>query len=79
MKAAVEEKGKSHRAHLQENQSETANHHAYQKFVKDMLPLETGGSARDRFRRVAEQWKSQTTYGQDAAALMVAQNMAVTS
>ena len=80
MKGAFEEKRKSHRAHLQEKQSETAmpmKDHVYQKSVKEMLPLETGGSARDRFRRVAEKWKSLTTSGEDAAALMVAQNMAV--
>ena len=50
--------------------------HAYQKFVKEMLPLETGGSARDRFRRVAEKWKSHMTSGEDAAALHCSQNMA---
>lgn len=80
LKAAFEEKRKSHQAHLQEKQSEKAKpmkDHAYQKFVKEMLPLETIGSARDRFRRVAEKWKSQTTSGEDAAALMAAENMAV--
>ena len=80
MKAAFEEKRKSHWAHLQEKKSETAQQkqdHAYQKFVKVMLPLENGGSARDRFRRVAEKSKPQTTSGEDAAALLVAQSMVV--
>ena len=80
MKAAFEEKRKLHWAHLQEKQSETAKpikDHAYQKFVKERLPLETGGYARDRFRRAAEKWRPQTTFGEDAAALMVAQNTVV--
>ena len=40
---------------------------AYHKFVKEMLPLETEGSTRDRFRKVVQKWKSQTTSGPSAA------------
>ena len=79
MKAVLEEKRKSHRARLQEKQNETnpMKDHAYHKFAKEMLPLETGGSARDRCRRVAEKWKSQMTAGEDATALIAADNIAV--
>jgi len=76
LKAAFEDKRMSHEAHLQEK-GKLMKDHAYKKFVKEMLPLETIGSARDRLRCVAEKWKSQTTSGEDAAALMAAENMAV--
>ena len=39
---------------------------AYHKFVKEMLPLETEGSACDRFRRVVQKWKSQRTSADEA-------------
>ena len=57
--------------------SQLVQDRAYQQFMKKMLPLETEGSGRDRFRRVAEKWKSQTPSAQDAASVMAAENAAV--
>ena len=34
---------------------------AYHKFMKEMIPLETKGSAQDRFQSAAQKWKSQRT------------------
>ena len=36
-----------------------AENRAYHKFMKKMIPMETEGSARDRFRRVVQKWTSQ--------------------
>ena len=49
---------------------------AYHKFVKEMLPLETEGSTRDRFRKVVQKWKSQMT-SVDEAIERVAGNTSV--
>lgn len=68
LKAAFEEQRGAHLSELKEKKATKSNYtdRAYHKFVKEMLPLETGGSARDRFRRVAQKWKSQQA-GQSAA------------
>ena len=68
LKAAFEEQRGAHLSELKEKKATRSNYsdRAYHKFVKEMLPLETDGSARDRFRRVAEKWKSQQA-GQSAA------------
>ena len=67
-RAAFEEQRGAHLSELKEKKATKSNYtdRAYHKFVKEMLPLETGGSARDRFRRVAQKWKSQQA-GQSAA------------
>ena len=38
-----------------------AENRAYHKFMKEMIPLETKGSAQDRFQSAAQKWKSQRT------------------
>ena len=80
LQAAFEEQRNAHQAQLLEKKStkpKPIKDRDYQKFMKDMLPLETSGSARDRFRSVAQRWKSQKTSGQDAAEAMAAENMSV--
>jgi hypothetical protein len=78
--ATFEEKRNAHQAELQEKKSmksKPIKDRNYQQFMKRMLPLETSGSTRDRFRSGVQKWKSQTTSGQDAAIAMSAENMAV--
>ena len=67
-RAAFEKQRAAHLAELNEKKATKSNYKpsAYHKFVKEMLPLETGGSSRDRFRRVAQKWRSQQA-GQSAA------------
>ena len=84
LKAVFEEMRDAHQVEMHEKKSETSTpikDRAYQQFLKEMMPLETGASSRDRFRSVAQKWKSQMTSGQDAAtdaaAVMAAENRAV--
>ena len=69
-RADFEKLREAHQSSLQakkDTKSKPYADRAYHKFVKKMLPLETEGSTRDRFRKVAEKWKSQTTSGPSAA------------
>ena len=80
LKAAFDEKHVAHQVHLQEKVSQKSQgikDRAYHKFMKEMLPLQTGTSPQDRFRSVAQKWKDQVTSGQDSAASMAAENRAV--
>ena len=70
LKAAFEQQRHEHQAELQAKKAKQPSSYtdrAYHKFVKEMLPLETEGSARDRFRKVVQKWKSQTASGPSAA------------
>ena len=70
MRADFEKRRDAHQSSLQAKKDTKSKHYAdraYHKFVKEMLPLETEGSARDRFRKVVQKWKSQTTSGPSAA------------
>ena len=69
-KPAFEQRRETHQAELhvkKATQSKSYTDRAYHKFVKEMLPLETDGSSRDRFLRVVQKWKSRTTQEQSAA------------
>ena len=70
LKATFEQRRHEHQSQLQAKKVKQSNSYtdrAYHKFVKEMLLLETEGSARDRFRNVVQKWKSQTTSGPRAA------------
>ena len=70
LKATFEQRRHEHQSQLQAKkvkQSNSYDDRAYHKFVKEMLPLETSGSSRERFLRVVQKWKSQTRDGQSAA------------
>ena len=69
-RADFEKRRDAHQSSLQakkDTKSKPYADRAYHKFVKEMLPLETEGSTRDRFRKVVQKWKSQTTSGPSAA------------
>ena len=63
--ADVEKRRRSYPAELQkkkDTKSESyAENRAYHKLMKEMTPLETKGSAQDRFQSAAQKWKSQRT------------------
>ena len=70
LQAAFEQRRHEHQSQLQAKKVKQSNSYtdrAYHKFVKEMLPLETSGSSRERFVRVAQKWKSQMRDGQSAA------------
>ena len=67
LKAAFEERRRAHETELQQKKatmSKSYTDRAYHKFVKEMLVEEKEGSSRERFQRVVQKWKSQTTTGQ---------------
>ena len=69
-RADFEKRRDAHQSNLQAKKTTKSDSYAdraYHKFVKETIPLETEGSARDRFRKVVQKWKSQTTSGQSAA------------
>ena len=63
--ADFEKRRRAYQAELQkkkDTKSESyAENRAYHKFMKEMIPLETKGSAQDRFQSAAQKWKSQRT------------------
>ena len=63
--ADFEKRRRAYQAELQkkkDTKSESyAENRAYHKFMKEMIPLETKGSAQDRFQSAAQQWASQRT------------------
>ena len=63
--AYVEKRRRAYQAELQtekDTQSESyAENRAYHKFMNEMIPLETKGSAQDRFQSAVQKWKSQRT------------------
>ena len=64
LKADFEQRRSAHQSEVQVKKATQPNSYAYRayhKFLKEMLPLETEGSARDRFSRVVQTWKSQNT------------------
>ena len=68
--ADFEKRRRAYQAELQkkkDTKSESyAENRAYHKFMKEMIPLETKGSAQDRFQSVAQKWKSQSTLADEA-------------
>ena len=65
-----EQRRSAHQSGAQAKKAAKSNSYAdraYHKFMKEMLPLETDGSARERFQRVVQKWNSQKTSGQSAA------------
>ena len=69
LKRDVEQRCSAHQSEVHAKKATKSNSYAdraYHKFVKEMLPLETEGSARDRFRRVVQKWKSQRTSADEA-------------
>ena len=68
--ADFEKRRRAYQAELQkkkDTKSESyAENRAYHKLRKEMIPLETKGSAQDRFQSVAQEWKSQRTSADDA-------------
>ena len=69
LKADVEQRRSAHQSEVQAKKATQSNSYAdraYHKFVKEMLPLETEGSGRDRFQRVVQKWKSQRTSADEA-------------
>ena len=69
LKADVEQRRNAHQSGAQTKKATKSNSYAdraYHKFVKEMLPLETEGSTRDRFRRVVQKWTSQRTSADEA-------------
>ena len=69
LKADFEQRRNAHQSEVhvkKATKSDSYADRAYHKFVKEMLPLETKGSARDRFRRVVQKWKSQRTSADEA-------------
>ena len=70
LKTTFEQQRHEHQAELQAKHAKQPSSYtdrAYHEFVKEMLPLETSGSSRERFLRVVQKWKSQTRDGQSAA------------
>ena len=78
--ADVEKRRRAYQAELQkkkDTKSESyAENRAYHKFMKEMIPLETKGSAQDRFQSAAQKWESQRT-SVDEAMEKAADNKAV--
>ena len=78
--ADFEKRRRAYQAELQkkkDTKSESyAENRAYHKFMKEMIPLETKGSAQDRFQSAAQKWKSQRT-SVDEAMERVADNKSV--
>ena len=69
LKADFEQRRSAHQSGAQAKKATKSNSYAdraYHKFVKEMLPLETEGSGRDRFQRVVQKWKSQRTSADEA-------------
>ena len=69
LKADFEQRRSAHQSGVQAKKATKSNSYAdraYHKFVKEMLPLETEGSGRDRFQRVVQKWKSQRTSADEA-------------
>ena len=63
--AEFEKRRRAHQAEFQtkqDTQSKSyAENRAYHKFMKEMIPLETKGSAQDRFQSAAPEWESHMT------------------
>ena len=78
--ADFEKRRISHQAELQKKKDTKsksyAENRAYHKFRKEMIPLETKGSAQDRFQSAVQKWKSQRT-SVDEAMERAADNNAV--
>ena len=59
-----------HQAELQAKKAKQPSSYTdriYHKFMKEMLPLETSGSSRERFHNVVQKWKLKMRAGQSAA------------
>ena len=78
--ADVEKRRRSYPAELQKRKGTKSESYAENRadhtFMKEMIPLETKGSAQDRFQRGAQKWKSQRT-SVDEAMERAADNKAV--
>ena len=78
LKVAFEQRRHEHQAEMQAKktkQSISYEARAYDKFMKEMLPLETSGSSRERFLSVVQKWKAQRR--EDEAMARAADNRSV--
>ena len=73
LKVAFEQRRQEHQAEIQVKKTKESISYearAYHKFMKEMLPLETSGSSRERFLSVVHKWKAQRSEDEAMVGLL---------